>query len=137
MTHGKRALALLLAVFAIVGVAACGSDDDGTTAATTTSGSEKATTQEESKKPAVPTIVVRNGEPVDGVQELEYNAGDEIRFEVKSDVADEVHVHGYDLMQDVKAGGTVSFDFPAEIEGIFEAELEGRKEQIAEITVNP
>jgi Cu-Zn family superoxide dismutase len=85
----------------------------------------------------VPTIVIRNGEPVGGVKELEYDAGDEIRFEVTSDVADEVHVHGYDLMQDVPAGGTVSFDFPAEIEGIFEAELEGRKEQIAEIRVNP
>jgi Cu-Zn family superoxide dismutase len=85
----------------------------------------------------VPTIVIRNGEPVGGIKELEYDAGDEIRFEVSSDVADEVHVHGYDLMQDVPAGGTVSFDFPAEIEGIFEAELEGRKEQIAEIRVNP
>lgn len=85
----------------------------------------------------VPTIVIRNGEPVGGIKELEYDAGDEIRFEVTSDVADEVHVHGYDLMQDVAAGGTVSFDFPAEIEGIFEAELEGRKEQIAEIRVNP
>lgn len=85
----------------------------------------------------VPTIVIRNGEPVGGIKELEYDAGDEIRFEVTSDVADEVHVHGYDLMQDVPAGGTVSFDFPAEIEGIFEAELEGRKEQIAEIRVNP
>jgi len=85
----------------------------------------------------VPTIVIRNGEPVGGIKELEYDAGDEIRFEVTSDVADEVHVHGYDLMQDVPAGGTVSFDFPAEIEGIFEVELEGRKEQIAEIRVNP
>ena len=85
----------------------------------------------------VPTIVVRNGEPVGGIKELEYNAGDEIRFKVDSDVADEVHVHGYDLMKDVPAGGTVSFDFPAEIEGIFEAELEGRKEQIAELRVNP
>ena len=85
----------------------------------------------------VPTVVIRNGEPVGGIEELEYDAGDEIRFEVTSDVADEVHVHGYDLMQDVPAGGTVSFDFPAEIEGIFEVELEGRKEQIAEIRVNP
>jgi len=85
----------------------------------------------------VTTIVVRDGEPVGGVAELEYSAGDEIRFEVTSDVADEVHVHGYDLMEDVPAGGTVSFDFPAEIEGIFEVELEGRKAQIAELTVNP
>jgi plastocyanin len=85
----------------------------------------------------VTTIVVRNGEPVGGIAELEYSAGEEIRFEVSSDVADEVHVHGYDLMQEVPAGGTVSFDFPAEIEGIFEVELEGRKEQIAELRVNP
>jgi hypothetical protein len=85
----------------------------------------------------VPTVVIRNGEPVGGIAELEYNAGDEIRFEVSSDVVDEVHVHGYDLMEEVPAEGTVSFDFPAEIEGIFEVELEGRKEQIAELRVNP
>ena len=86
---------------------------------------------------AEPTVVVRNGEPVGGVQELEYSAGDEVRFRVESDVADEVHVHGYDLMEEVTAGGTVSFEFPADIEGIFEVELEGRKEQIAELRVNP
>ena len=85
----------------------------------------------------VPTVVVRDGEPVGGVEELEYDAGDRIRFEVSSDVADEVHVHGYDLSQNVAAGGTVSFDFPADIEGIFEVELEGRAEQILELRVNP
>ena len=83
------------------------------------------------------TIVVRNGEPVGGVRELEYDAGERVRFEVRSDVADEVHVHGYDLTKDVAAGGTVSFSFPADIEGIFEVELEGLTEQIAELRVNP
>ena len=85
----------------------------------------------------VPTIVVKNGKPVGGVRVLEYNKGDEIHFKVKSDVADEVHVHGYDLMKDVKAGGEIEYDFPASIEGVFEAELEGRKEQIIELRVNP
>lgn len=85
----------------------------------------------------VPTVVIRGGEPVGGVAELEYSAGDQVRFEVASDVTDEVHVHGYDLMEEVRAGQTVSFDFPAEIEGIFEVELEGREVQIAELTVNP
>lgn len=88
-------------------------------------------------KPAVPTIVVRHGKPVGGVAELTYNEGERVRFEVESDVSDEVHLHGYDLMKDVRAGGTVSFDFPATIEGIFEAELEGRAEQILELRVNP
>ena len=72
-----------------------------------------------------------------GVQKLEYKKGDRIQFTVTSDVADEIHVHGYDLKKDVPAGGTVRFSFPASIEGVFEAELEGRKEQIAQLTVNP
>ncbi|HWP32432.1 MAG TPA: hypothetical protein VNL97_01665 [Solirubrobacterales bacterium] len=85
----------------------------------------------------VPTIVVENGQPVGGVRDLTYNKGEQIRFKVDSDVSDEVHVHGYDIMEDVKAGGSVSFDFPATIEGVFEAELEDREEQIVELTVNP
>jgi hypothetical protein len=133
--------ALVLFVFATAAVfAACGSSDEtsATNAATESTATKPANKSESASMGGkVPTIVIRNGEPVGGVQELEYSAGEEIRFEVKSDVADEVHVHGYDLMKDVPAGGTVSFDFPAEIEGIFEAELEGRKEQILELRVNP
>jgi hypothetical protein len=83
------------------------------------------------------TIVVKHGEPVGGIRELTYNKGEQVLFEVDSDVADEVHMHGYEIMKDVKAGGSVTFAFPATIEGVFEAELEGRKEQILEMTVNP
>jgi Cu/Zn superoxide dismutase len=85
----------------------------------------------------VPTIVVRDGEPVGGIQELEYSAGEEIRFRVSSDEAEEIHVHGYDIAEDVPAGGSVEFDFPAELEGIYEAELEGLGVQIIELRVNP
>jgi hypothetical protein len=85
----------------------------------------------------VPVVVVENGKPVGGVRDLTYNKDEQVRFKVDSDVSDEIHVHGYDIMKDVKAGGSVSFDFPASIEGVFEAELEGRKEQIIELTVNP
>jgi hypothetical protein len=85
----------------------------------------------------VTTIVIKDGKPVGGIAQLTYNKGEQVRFKVDSDVSDEVHMHGYDIMKDVKAGGSVSFDFPATIEGVFEAELEGRKEQILELTVNP
>jgi heme/copper-type cytochrome/quinol oxidase subunit 2 len=85
----------------------------------------------------VTTIVIKHGKPVGGIADLTYNKGEQVRFKVDSDVSDEVHMHGYDIMKDVKAGGSVSFDFPATIEGVFEAELEGRKEQILELTVNP
>jgi hypothetical protein len=85
----------------------------------------------------VPTIVVRDGEPVGGIQELEYSAGEDIRFRVSSDAAEEIHVHGYDFSQNVPAGGTIEFDFPAELEGIYEAELEELGVQIAELRINP
>jgi hypothetical protein len=139
MKHSsKAALACLAALVVAVGLAACGSSSDETNEASNGGVTRPGDGPESASMGGkVPTIVIRNGEPVGGIKKLEYSAGEQIRFEVHSDVADEVHVHGYDLMQDVPAGGTVSFDFPAEIEGIFEAELEGRKEQILELRVNP
>jgi hypothetical protein len=118
------------------------SDDDGdsdqaasgtTTTATTTTTKE----QQAKPKPEVTTIVVNGGEPVGGVQELAYTSGDEVRFDVQSDVAEEVHVHGYDILKEVEPGKPVSFEFPADIEGGFEVELEGAHVQIAELTVEP
>lgn len=93
---------------------------------------------EATPKPEVTTIEVgQDGKPVGGVAEITVSKGDEVQFRVESAIAEEIHVHGYDLMKDVPAGGTVSFEFPAEIEGIFEAELEGRAEQILELRVEP
>ena len=88
-------------------------------------------------KASIPVVAIENGKPIGGVAELEFDAGERIRFEVESDVADEIHVHGYDVSEDVEAGGSVRFDFPASIEGIFEVELEGRAEPIAELRVAP
>jgi hypothetical protein len=87
----------------------------------------------------VPTVVVnQQGEPVGGVQELVYKKGDQIHFKVKVPFEEEIHLHGYDVMKEVpKGGGTVTYDLPAEIEGLFEAELEGRGEQIVELKVEP
>jgi hypothetical protein len=46
-------------------------------------------------------------------------------------------VHGYDLMKDVPKGGSVTFSFKGSIDGRFVVELEGHKEQIAELDVQP
>ncbi|HEY8501602.1 MAG TPA: hypothetical protein VIL21_02860 [Solirubrobacterales bacterium] len=87
----------------------------------------------------VPTIVVdKEGNPVGGVRELVYRKGDQIHFKVEVPFEEEIHLHGYDVAKEVpKGGGTVTYDLPAEIEGEFEAELEGRGEQIVELTVEP
>jgi hypothetical protein len=86
---------------------------------------------------SVPTIIVRNGAPVGGVQELTFEAGERVRFRVRSDSADELHVHGYDEERELPAGRTVTVAFPADIEGGFEAELHGSGEQVAELRIEP
>ena len=95
---------------------------------------------EKPKPPAEPegtVIVVKNGQPEGGVAELEYTTGDQIQFTVESDIDEGIHVHGYDIEEEVKAGGKVSFDFAAELEGVFEIELENSAVPIAELTVRP
>ena len=58
-------------------------------------------------------------------------------LKVNSDTADEIHVHGYDLMKDVEKGGSVTFTFKATIDGRFEVELENAGTQIANLEVTP
>jgi hypothetical protein len=114
-----------------------GKSNDRTTATTSSSSKQPPSGDGKPARPAITTIVAKNGKPVGGIAEISVNEGERVRFKVDSDVSDEVHMHGYDIMKDVEAGGSVTFDFPATLEGIFEAELEGRKEQILELRVNP
>jgi uncharacterized protein with LGFP repeats len=99
-------------------------------------GSDESTTTDAGK---VPTIVVdKEGKAVGGIQELVYRKGDQIHFRVEVPFEEEIHLHGYDVAKEIpKGGGTVTYDLPAEIEGEFEAELEGRKEQIIDLKVEP
>lgn len=92
---------------------------------------------EKQNPPKVPTVVFRNGEPTGGILKIEVQKGDPIKFRVKSDIADEVHVHGFDISKDVPAGGSVTFSFQGEITGIYEAEMEQLGVQIVELQINP
>ena len=134
MVAALAAVVVLFIVFA-------GGDDDNDKSSTTTTAAQTTpstgTTSEEPDVAAEEQITIRDGKPVGGVKKLDYKSGDQIRFIVTSDVADEVHVHGYDIAKDVEAGGSVRFSFPAKLEGVFEAELEDRKEPIAELRISP
>jgi hypothetical protein len=134
-------VAALAAVVVLFIVFAGGDDEGDNQTSTTTSQAQttpsSGTTSGEPEVAADQQITVRDGKPVGRVKKLSYNSGDQIRFVVTSDVADEVHVHGYDIAKDVRAGGSARFSFPAKLEGVFEVELEGRREQIAELRVSP
>jgi hypothetical protein len=74
---------------------------------------------------------------VGGIKRATVAKDKQVVLTVRADVADEVHVHGYDLMKDVAPGAPAVIAFKATIPGRFEAELEERSLQIAELTVNP
>jgi hypothetical protein len=148
---GRQRAALIVGAIAVLVVAYVlirgGSDDDKDNAATpatqstqsapSTTSTPSTSTEEAPAEPAVPTVRVVDAKPQGGVKKLDFDKGDQIRFKVVSDTADEIHVHGYDLMKDVEKGGSVSFSFKGSIDGRFVVELEDHKQQIAELDVTP
>jgi hypothetical protein len=82
-------------------------------------------------------VTVVDGAPKGGIVREKVSKGDRVALVVTSDVADEIHLHGYDISRAVGAGGTARIVFTATIPGRFEVELEERGVQIADLTVNP
>ena len=110
------------------------------TVATTTEGDTTVTTTAPPPPPAGPPppaqvrIVVRGGLPVGGPRRVTVARNRRVILTVTSDVSDEVHLHGYDLMQDVGPGMPARIAFRATRPGTVEAELEDAGVQIARIT---
>jgi hypothetical protein len=145
VTRGQRigliGAALVVAALAVV-LLAGGDDDEDTTPATTSqptlSQEPTASVPAPEPEPAGGTIRIVGGEPEGGVSDITVNKDDDVRVKVESeDTSGEIHVHGYDLMKDVEAGSSVTFTFEADIEGVFEIEIEDTKTPIAELTVEP
>jgi hypothetical protein len=150
MSRGQRlgflAIAAVIAIVAVVILGSSGGDDEqDTTAATTPTAAQSPAEQQEASPVEAdttpePTPTPRPKPPLltaDNPGELEFKEGDTIRFRVRSATADHVHVHGYDLMRDVPAGGTITMSFKATITGIFEIELEDSGRQLGSLKVEP
>jgi hypothetical protein len=129
-----------------IALAGCGSSDSESGSTTDTTTTEQTTTDTttttettttEAEQPTEVKIVVVDGAPRGGIVRETVDKDEQVVLVVTSDVADEIHLHGYDKSGDVEAGGTVRLPFKATIPGRFEVELEGRGVQIAEITVEP
>ncbi|HXH88795.1 MAG TPA: hypothetical protein VNI55_09340 [Gaiellaceae bacterium] len=126
-----RKVALIAAVLglAVAVVLALRSNDDGSTTATAATPAPI--------EPTTIAIVVAAGRPTGGVQRVSVSQGERAVLVVTSDIAGEVHVHGYDLSAELEAGGSAELPFTATIVGRFEVELEERGVQLAEIDVRP
>jgi hypothetical protein len=136
----------VLTIATVLTVAACDGDDSSqatgattTTATTTTTISGSATSGEPTTttEPATPAIEVRvaGGKVQGGVRREQVRRGDAVVLRVVADVADEVHLHGYDRSADVGPGKPAQISFTADIPGVFEVELEQRKQKLLELEV--
>jgi len=152
---GLIVAAVVFAVIAFI-VARPGGDDEGESAgqtsptAQTSTQAESETNTDATEEPheTVPAetkavrIQIRGGEVVGGAADVKVKKGDAVQIVVSSDVADELHLHGYDIEKEVAAGESVDFKFTADVEGIFEmesheAEDAGRDPLVAKLTVEP
>ena len=111
-------------------------DNDDSETSTSTDSETGATTTAETPS-AVRIRIQARGDGSGSIRRVTIERGQRVTLIVSADVADEVHVHGYDLMADVAPGSPARISFEASVPGRFEVELESRAIQIAELRVNP
>jgi hypothetical protein len=143
MTRGQRftflGIAVVVAVVAVILLAGGGDETDkADNSAQTTTPTPTATASDGEATPTAtatpkPPPLLQAGK----VKTLTYDQGDTVRFRVRSDKAEEVHIHGYDIKKDLEPNQTATVSFKASITGIFEIEFEGSATQIAELKVEP
>ena len=134
-------LGLLVSLF----VALSPDDDDETAGPTTTATTTPSattepgtTTTEPAATTSAPSGPVRFRITVGGpIERGKVQLGREVVITATASVADEIHVHGYDLSADVAPGKPAEIEFDATIPGQFELELEDRGQLIAVLEVSP
>lgn len=108
------------------------------TPSATVSPSETASPTVESPEPAriVIEVTFRDG-AVQGPTRFDVTQGDRVRIIVHADVSDEVHLHGYDLSDDVTPDEPARINFVANAAGVYEAELESAETLLFQLEIAP
>ena len=128
MERGQRialiGAALIVAAVAFILLQPDDSDDDTepTPTQATLQGEPTATVPAPEPKPEFERIRIVDGSVRGGEPRITVEKGDVARFEVRSDVADDIHLHGYDITKAVTPAKPARFRVDAGIEGVFEIE---------------
>ncbi len=148
MIRSSLARASALAAILIVASACSGDDSTPTTAPTATATAPSTTTE---PSPATSTTLTMNDTTTDavktidvayaggqvsgGAQRTTVRLGEKVRVLVTSDVADEVHVHTYDIRAKVAPGQPAELELVASIPGRHQVELEKKGKQLLTLEV--
>jgi FtsP/CotA-like multicopper oxidase with cupredoxin domain len=135
------AIAAVIAVVAVIVLAGGGDETDRSSNSAQTPSPTATATADGAATTATPTPTATPKPPpllqAGDVKALSFKEGETVRFRVRSDKQEEVHVHGYDIKKDLEPGKTATVSFKATITGIFEIELEGSATQLASLKVVP
>ena len=142
-------IATLIAALALgaIGLAGCGGDDNAADAVTTTETTTTTTTTTDTAgettpttpapQPKVITIRVVGGQPQGGIQRPTIDQGEKVVLVVRTDSGDAVHLHGYNIEQEIVPGKPLRLPFTANIAGRFEVELHPTDTLLAVLEVKP
>jgi hypothetical protein len=121
----RRVLAvlLLLLVVPLAGCAGKAPDSSAATAASVTTASNGSGTSSDAAAEQRIEVTFAHGAASGDTGRVKVATGTAVTLVVTSDVADEVHVHGYDIEKQLTAGEPVTLQFDATIAGVFEVEL--------------
>ena len=81
-------------------------------------------------------VAFASGQVTGDTGRVQVPLGENVTINLTSDVADEAHLHGYDVSEPIPAGGTATLTFTASIPGVFELELEELGEQLLSLQVS-
>jgi hypothetical protein len=70
-------------------------------------------------------------------EEISVNQGDTVTLRVSTDKPTELHVHGYDVEQEVEPGQRAKLRFKADLTGRFEIEDHETEEELGVLQVRP
>ncbi|MGY1725436.1 hypothetical protein ACI79J_00545 [Geodermatophilus sp. SYSU D01062] len=121
-----RRLALAaLAVVALSGCAGTAPSDAGVPSGTPAPSPEASTSAPTTPAGRVLAVAVAGGRVTGDTGRVPVPLGERVALTVTGDVADEVHVHGYDRTAEMAPGAPATVEFTADVPGVFEVELHG------------
>lgn len=140
MTRATTAALTLPILLTTVLLAGCAEEEPAATAPSTTAttpapATATPTPSESSFAGTEIEVAVRDGEVTPPLQRVELTQGTQVRLLVTSDTADELHIHGFDITQELPAGQQATVDFTADQTGIFEIETHDSGLQLVQLEV--
>jgi FtsP/CotA-like multicopper oxidase with cupredoxin domain len=81
-------------------------------------------------------VVVKDGKVTPNGDNIRLKSGQRLQITLASDIAESIHVHGYEKILEVKPGGIGEVTFAADQKGVFEVETHETGLLVAKLVVS-